>query len=172
MHVSRANGGLIQRDKRKAQNARDVLKAISIDELVKRVGHAGELYMNGTLPIGDGTQSPDEFVKAQSASTGLPERMCRANMKKNGFVLAQMGNDSHVADARAGFRRTHTRLRRRTAGADQLSGAEPGARARAAVEFTRRAHAVAADHSAAGRPGAEARTAGAMDAVSNGVGVL
>jgi acyl-CoA reductase-like NAD-dependent aldehyde dehydrogenase len=90
--VSRANGGLIQRDKRKAQNARDVLKAISIDELIARVGRAGELYMNGTLPVGDGTQSPDEFVKAQSASTGLPERMCRANMKKNGFVLAQMGN--------------------------------------------------------------------------------
>src|SRR5262245_26656890 len=91
-NVSRANGGLIQRDKRKAQNARDVLKAISIDELVARVGQAGELYMNGTLPLGDGMQSPDEFVRAQSASTGLPERMCRANMKKNGFVLAQMGN--------------------------------------------------------------------------------
>jgi acyl-CoA reductase-like NAD-dependent aldehyde dehydrogenase len=90
--VSRANGGLIQRDKRKAQNARDVLKAISIEELITRVGRAGELYMNATLPLGDGTQSPDEFVKAQSASTGLPERMCRANMKKNGFVLAQMGN--------------------------------------------------------------------------------
>ena len=46
--------------------------------------------MNATLPMGDGTQSPDEFVRAQSASTGLPERMCRANMKKNAFVLAEM----------------------------------------------------------------------------------
>jgi acyl-CoA reductase-like NAD-dependent aldehyde dehydrogenase len=90
--VSRANGGLIQRDIRHAQRARDVLRAVSIDELIDRVGRAGELYMNGTLPIGDGTQSPDEFVHAQSASTGLPERMCRANMKKNGFVLAQMRN--------------------------------------------------------------------------------
>ena len=90
--VSRANGGLIQRDSRHAQRARDVLRASSIDELIERVGRAGELYMNGTLPIGDGTQSPDEFVHAQSASTGLPERMCRANMKKNGFVLAQMHN--------------------------------------------------------------------------------
>src|SRR5262247_2455067 len=88
--VSRANGGLIQRDKRKAQNARDALKAISIDELIARVGRAGELYMNATLPMGDGTQSPEEFARAQSASTGLPERMCRANMKKNGFVLAEM----------------------------------------------------------------------------------
>jgi acyl-CoA reductase-like NAD-dependent aldehyde dehydrogenase len=89
-NVSRANGGLIQRDLRKAQRARDVLREIPIDDLIARVGAAGELYMNATLPMGDGTQTPDEFVRAQSASTGLPERMCRANMKKNAFVLAQM----------------------------------------------------------------------------------
>jgi acyl-CoA reductase-like NAD-dependent aldehyde dehydrogenase len=88
--VSRANGGLIQRDMRKAQRARDVLREIPIDELIIRAGKAGELYMNATLPMGDGTQSPDEFARAQSASTGLPEKMCRANMKKNGFVLAEM----------------------------------------------------------------------------------
>lgn len=88
--VSRANGGLIQRDMRHAQRARDVLRAIPIDELIERVGRAGELYMNATLPIGDGEQSPEEFAKAQSASTGLPETMARANMKKNGFVLAEM----------------------------------------------------------------------------------
>jgi acyl-CoA reductase-like NAD-dependent aldehyde dehydrogenase len=46
--------------------------------------------MSATLPMGDGTQTPDEFARAQSASTGLPERMCRANMKKNAFVLAEM----------------------------------------------------------------------------------
>jgi len=88
--VSRANGGLIQRDMRRAPRARDVLREISIDELVTRVGVAGELYMNATLQMGDGTQSPDEFVRAQSATSGLPERMCRANMKKNAFVLAEM----------------------------------------------------------------------------------
>jgi acyl-CoA reductase-like NAD-dependent aldehyde dehydrogenase len=88
--VSRANGGLIQRDMRKAQRARDALREIPIDELITRVGKAGELYTSGTLPMGDGTQTPDEFVRAQSASTGLPERMCRANMTKNAFVLAQM----------------------------------------------------------------------------------
>src|SRR5919106_6176838 len=88
--VSRANGGLIQRDARKAPRARDVLREIPIDELIARAGRAGELYMNATLPMGDGTQTPDEFVHAQSASTGLPERMCRANMKKNAFVLTEM----------------------------------------------------------------------------------
>ncbi len=90
--VSRANGGLIQRDMRKAQRARDALWQIPIDELIARVGRAGELYLSAKLPMGDGTQSADEFVRAQSASTGLPERMCRANMKKNAFVLAEMRN--------------------------------------------------------------------------------
>src|SRR2546422_1788212 len=89
-NVSRANSGLIQRDMRTAQRSRDVLREIPIDDLIARVATAGELYMNGTLTMGDGTQTPDEFVRAQSASTGLPERMCRANMKKNAFVLAEM----------------------------------------------------------------------------------
>jgi acyl-CoA reductase-like NAD-dependent aldehyde dehydrogenase len=88
--VSRANGGLIQRDARKAARARDVLREIPIDELIARVARAADLYTSGTLPMGDGTQSPDEFVHAQSASTGLPERMCRANMAKNAFVLREM----------------------------------------------------------------------------------
>ncbi len=90
--VSRANGGLIQRDMRKAARARAALRAIPIDELIARVGRAGALYMTATLPMGDGAQTADAFVHAQSASTGLPERMCRANMKKNAFVLGEMRN--------------------------------------------------------------------------------
>ena len=88
--VGRANGGLIQRDIRKAQAARDALRKFSIDELIAMVGKAGELYTSATLPMGDGTQNPDAFVAAQSASTGMPEAMCRANMKKSAFVLAEM----------------------------------------------------------------------------------
>ena len=88
--VSRANGGMIQRDARKAHRAREVLREIPIEDLIARAGKAGELYMSATLPMGTGTQTPDEFARAQSASTGLPEKMCRANMKKNAFVLAEM----------------------------------------------------------------------------------
>ena len=89
--VSRANGGLIQRDIRKAQRARDVLREIPIGDLVERVRRAGELYAGAELPMGDGSQTADEFVRAQSGTTGIPERLCRANMKKNTFVLAEMG---------------------------------------------------------------------------------
>ena len=90
-NVSRANAGLIQRDRRKAARAREVLREIPIDDLIERVGAAGELYTSGTLPMGDGLQTADEFVRAQSGTTGLPELLCRANMKKNMFVLSEMG---------------------------------------------------------------------------------
>jgi acyl-CoA reductase-like NAD-dependent aldehyde dehydrogenase len=89
--VSRANGGLIQRDMRKAEAARQALREIPIAELIARVARAGELYANAELPMGDGSQTPDDFVRAQSGTTGIPERLCRANMKKNTFVLAEMG---------------------------------------------------------------------------------
>ncbi len=88
--VGRANPGLVQRDMRKADRARQALRKIPMDDLIGMVRKAGELYMNGTVEMGDGAQSPEEFARAQSASTGLPEHLCRANMKKNEFVLAQM----------------------------------------------------------------------------------
>jgi hypothetical protein len=89
--VSRSNGGLMQRDMRKAHRAREVLREIPTKELIARVARAGELYADAELPMGDGTQTPDEFVRAQSGTTGIPERLCRANMKKNLFVLSEMG---------------------------------------------------------------------------------
>lgn len=88
--VSQANGGLLQRDMRKASKARDALRSIPVDELVERLKRAGDLYLNGTLPIGDGQQTPDDFAVQQSATTGLPVHMCKANMQKNFFVLSHM----------------------------------------------------------------------------------
>jgi acyl-CoA reductase-like NAD-dependent aldehyde dehydrogenase len=88
--VSRANGGLIQRDMRFAQRARDVLREIPIGNLLQMVKKAGELYTKAELPLGDGTQTPEQFVRMQSATTGLPEHMCRFNMEKNQFVLGNM----------------------------------------------------------------------------------
>ena len=88
--VSQANPGLLAKDMRKADRAREVLLEISVAELVQRMKKAGELYLNATLPLGDGTQTPDDFARQQSASTGLPEHMCKANMAKNHFVLSNM----------------------------------------------------------------------------------
>jgi len=89
--VGQANGGLLNRDMRFAQRARDVLREFSGEQLAEIMKKAADLYAHGTLPMGDGTQSPEEFARAQSASTGLPEHMCRFNMQKNHFVLSNMG---------------------------------------------------------------------------------
>src|SRR5215471_15823690 len=88
--VSRANAGLVERDMRHARRARDVLREIPIKDLIGMVKKAGELYASAELPLGDGTQTPDQFARMQSATTGLPEHMCRFNMEKNNFVLSNM----------------------------------------------------------------------------------
>jgi acyl-CoA reductase-like NAD-dependent aldehyde dehydrogenase len=88
--VSQANGGIIQRDMRQAKRARDILRGIPCSELIERLKKAADFYESGTLPLGDGSQSPDEFAHQQSASTGLPEHMCKGNMSKNSFVLKNM----------------------------------------------------------------------------------
>ncbi|MCI0378849.1 MAG: aldehyde dehydrogenase family protein [Gemmataceae bacterium] len=88
--VSRANGGLVERDMRFAKRARDVLRAIPIKQILQMVKKAGELYAKAELPLGDGSQSPEQFARMQSATTGLPEHMCRFNMEKNEFVLGNM----------------------------------------------------------------------------------
>jgi acyl-CoA reductase-like NAD-dependent aldehyde dehydrogenase len=88
--VSRANGGLVERDMRHARRARDVLREIPIAEMLQMVKKAADLYTQAELPLGDGTQTPDQFARMQSATTGLPEHMCRFNMEKNHFVLNQM----------------------------------------------------------------------------------
>jgi acyl-CoA reductase-like NAD-dependent aldehyde dehydrogenase len=88
--VSQANPGLMAKDMKKVQRAREALCEIPCRDLVQMMKKAGELYKDATLPMGDGQQSPDDFARQQSASTGLPEHMCKGNMAKNHFVLSNM----------------------------------------------------------------------------------
>ncbi|MEX1040706.1 MAG: aldehyde dehydrogenase family protein [Pirellulaceae bacterium] len=88
--LSQIGGGLLKRDMRKAQNARDALLKFSPAEILEKLVVAADLFQSADLPTGDGKQTPEQFVHAQSASTGLPEHMCRANMEKNAFVLKNM----------------------------------------------------------------------------------
>src|ERR1700757_4847700 len=88
--VSRANGGLVERDMRHAQRARAALREIPIKELLQMVKKAADFYTKAELPLGNGTQTPEQFARMQSATTGLPEHMCRFNMEKNHFVLSGM----------------------------------------------------------------------------------
>jgi len=88
--VSQANGGIVQRDMRQVAKAREILREFSIEDLIEKIKTAADLYLNGTLPLGDGSQSPEDFAHQQSATTGLPEHMCKGNMTKNHFVLTHM----------------------------------------------------------------------------------
>jgi len=88
--VHQANAGLIKLDMRKQARAREILCEIPVPELIEMCKKAADLYLNAELPLGNGTQSPEDFYKIQSATTGLPEHMCASNMKKNSFVLNHM----------------------------------------------------------------------------------
>ena len=51
--VSQANTGLLGRDMRQAARARQALTEIPIAELIEMMKKAGDLYLNGTLAMGD-----------------------------------------------------------------------------------------------------------------------
>jgi acyl-CoA reductase-like NAD-dependent aldehyde dehydrogenase len=90
--LHQATGVMAKMDLKKAQKARDALRQFSIPQLVDICAKAGELYLNGTLPCGNGSLTPADFCRMQSATTGLPEHMCAGNMRKNAFVLSHMGD--------------------------------------------------------------------------------
>jgi acyl-CoA reductase-like NAD-dependent aldehyde dehydrogenase len=89
--VATVGAGIVKRDARHAHRAREALRSIPIAELIDRCGKAGELFVSGTLAVGDSQQTPDDFIAQQSASTGMPLAMCRGNLAKNAFVLQNMG---------------------------------------------------------------------------------
>ena len=92
--MSQANPGIVARDLRKAARARQVLRDVHPADLLQMVKKAAELFSTAELPLGDGTQTPDEFVRQQSATTGLPEHMCRMNMEKLRYVLEHISTRS------------------------------------------------------------------------------
>jgi acyl-CoA reductase-like NAD-dependent aldehyde dehydrogenase len=85
--VDQANGGIVSRDLRRAGEARRLLREFQVDDLISRIKQAGKLFASASLPLGNGMQTADDFVHQQSATTGLPEQMCRNNMTKNSFVM-------------------------------------------------------------------------------------
>lgn len=91
--VSLANRGLISRDLRGMAERRAELREMPVDEIIERCGVAARLFTEEALPVepgGEAVQSPEDFVRCQSATTGMPESFCRANMEKNRYVMAEM----------------------------------------------------------------------------------
>lgn len=88
--IGNVGGGIVARDMKKAHKARQALLQFSTDDLIEKCKRAAVLFESADLTVGDSVQSVDDFVHQQSASTGLPEHMCRGNMSKNSFVLSHM----------------------------------------------------------------------------------
>jgi hypothetical protein len=170
--VSQANGGLVQKDMRKAPQAREALRAIPPAELIRATQKAADLYLKADLPLGDGRQSAEDFARQQSATTGLPEHMCRGNMEKNHFVLTHM---AEILDAL-------------TRGLDPNILARGWGKEHRGVVVSYQAQTPVlglvlpsnspgvhtlwlAGHPDADRPGAQAGAAGTVDALSHGGGL-
>ena len=65
--VSRANGGLIERDMRHAKRARDVLREIPIPELINRVRKAADLIETGIGNMSGGSALKSAGARAAAA---------------------------------------------------------------------------------------------------------
>jgi len=90
VEISQANVGLIRRDLRNQQEARAMLAGFGAKELYAMCSRAAEVFAEAPLPLGDAAQSPEDYVRQVSATTGLPHVMVRKNMQKIRTVLGEM----------------------------------------------------------------------------------
>jgi hypothetical protein len=97
--VSQANPGLISRDINRWDDS--ILDSFPIRDLFGIYRKAADLFMNGTLPLGDSRQTFDEYVKQLSATTGMPHTYCRLNAQKIFRVMSEI--EQVVAGLTRGF---------------------------------------------------------------------
>jgi acyl-CoA reductase-like NAD-dependent aldehyde dehydrogenase len=90
VEISQANAGLIRRDLIDQAGGRVLLSMFSTAELVEMCARAAEHFFNDALPLGDQSQTPDDYVRQVSATTGLPHVLARKNMQKIRTMFAEM----------------------------------------------------------------------------------
>src|SRR5215213_11746422 len=82
VEVSQANAGLIRRDLSRQDIGTSALNRFSTRELVDICARAAHYFTNDPLPLGDSTQTADDYVHQVSATTGLPHILARRHMLK------------------------------------------------------------------------------------------
>ena len=84
----------IRRDLKTINQARESLQKFSTKELMDISSKAGELFLQGDLPIGeDGSiQSAQDYVETLSSTSGLPHVMVRKNMGLRFITLLRTWN--------------------------------------------------------------------------------
>ncbi|HYE21650.1 MAG TPA: aldehyde dehydrogenase family protein [Tepidisphaeraceae bacterium] len=97
--VSMANAGLVGRDIRRMDDG--VLEQFTVKQLMDFTRKAGKHFMESALPLGDATQTFDDYVKQLSATTGMPQSLCRGNAGKIFRIFDEI--DVVVAGLTRGF---------------------------------------------------------------------
>jgi hypothetical protein len=92
LSISQVNAGIVRKDLARISESRKALKRFSVKELLAISSKAGDLFLNGTLPLGDKghTQSPDDYMRSLSRTSGLPFNMVKRNMDKVHHALTNM----------------------------------------------------------------------------------
>ncbi len=90
VELSQANVGLIRRDLLDQRTPREALTKFSTAELIDISKRAADIFFNDTLPVGDASQTPEEYIVQLSATTGMPYTLVRRNIKKIHAALAEM----------------------------------------------------------------------------------
>ena len=90
VEMSQANVGLIRRDLLKQAESRAALAQFSTADLITLCRRAAKHFLFDALPLGDTTQSPQDYVEQLSTTTGLPHTLVRRNMTKIFTAMAEM----------------------------------------------------------------------------------
>jgi hypothetical protein len=90
--VSTVNAGIIRKDLQRIGESRAALKKFTVAQLIEICVKASDLFLNGTLSLGDKghTQSPQDYIETLSLTSGLPHVMVKRNMAKIHQALANM----------------------------------------------------------------------------------
>ncbi len=90
--VSQTLPGMIARDMDSISESRKALERLGVAELIEICHRAAELFTSAELPLGNATQTPENYVRQLAATAGMPEVMGRLNMAKIEGVLSGMEN--------------------------------------------------------------------------------
>jgi len=88
--VSQATPGMISRDMLTVGDRQRVLEAIPTAELLEICERAGKLFVDADLPLGEPLQSPTDYARQLSSTTGMPQSLVLSNMDKITKVLVNM----------------------------------------------------------------------------------
>ena len=90
--MSQVNAGVIRRDLLSIEKACEALQKLSTRELIDISAKAGDLFLNGNLPLGENgeLQSPQDYLETLSSTSGLPHVMVKRNMDKINYALTHL----------------------------------------------------------------------------------